>query len=86
MRVHMESYLGDVKITGQQAPVDVSSVANIRVVVLSCSLLQNLLNQALVAAWLLQEQFDDGSQYLELSLDMRSANMAPTSSNRGLPE
>lgn len=62
------TYLGNIQVAREQSPVDVCSIADIRVVVFYSSLLQHLLHKVLAVAWLLQKQLDNGCQYLQLSL------------------
>lgn len=65
------TYLGNIQVAREQSPVDVCSVADIRVVVFYSSLLQHLLHKILAVARFLQEQLDNGCQYLQLSLVSR---------------
>ena len=64
MKVLSATYLGDIKITRQQTPVNVRPVSDVRVVVLSGRCLQYFLHKPLGVVRLLQEQLDDCRQYL----------------------
>lgn len=53
---------------GQKTPVDVSSVTDIRVVVLGCRSLKHPLHQTLCLLRPLEEELDYGSENLQLCL------------------
>lgn len=63
------AYLGDVEIPRQKTPIDVSSVSNIRIVIVCSCLLENLLHKTLGVVWLLEEQFDHCRKDLQLRLE-----------------
>lgn len=71
--VRKHDVLGCVGIAGigQKTPVDVSSVTDVRVVVLSCRSLKHPLHQTLGLLGPLQEQLDNRSENLQLGLDKK---------------
>lgn len=66
--------LGNFEITRQQTPVDIGTISDIRVVVVCCGLLKDLLYEPLVVARLLQEQLYNSSENLQLGLRGVSLN------------
>ena len=62
--------LGDLRVGGEEAPVDVGSVPDVRVVVLGGGGLEDLLDESLGLGelGLFEEEFDDGGEDLELGL------------------
>lgn len=69
------TYLCYLWVAREESPVDISSVTNVRVVIICCGGLQDLGNQALCLIWLLQEQLDNSCEYLKLCLG--SVSIAP---------
>ena len=63
------SHLCHLRIAGQQSPVHVSSISNVRIVVPCRCRLQDSLHERLRLIRLLQEELDDRRQDLQLCLD-----------------
>ena len=62
-------YLCNIGIAGEKTPVDVSTVADVRVVGFGCGLLKNLLYKALSLIWLFEEELHHCCEDLQLCLD-----------------
>ena len=62
--------LCDLRVAGEEAPVDVGAVSDVGVVVFGCGGLEDLLDEGLGLGLvgLLEEEFDDGGEDLQLRL------------------
>lgn len=63
-----DDVLGDLRVGGEEAPVDVGAVADVGIVVLGGRGLQDLLHEALRVVGLFEEELDYRGEDLELCL------------------
>ena len=68
--VRENNILSNLRVGGKETPVDIGTITDIRVVVLCCGILEDLLDECLSLGvlWLLQEEFNNCCENLELCL------------------